>query len=169
MRKRQQPSGWTAVVLLLLALSCACGSEDGAEMDEQEVSPLSFSNEDFAIVTPIASGRSGVPAEVAAVRILPSGAMHVEVEGGPCAALSRFNVLETPTTVQVEARIINTAGDGACTANIIPWLVELRLDEELGGRTVIDQGTGEDVPVYHCADHPELAFCSPDLIGRPAN
>lgn len=166
-RTRQQIVRATGVVVVLLGLCCACGTEDGAEMQGDEGLLLGSPTEDYAIVTPVVSEKRSVTTIVSAVRVLPDGATHVELEGSPCEALTEFNVSETTESVTVEARVVDITGDGDCTANIIPWLVELDLDAPLGVRTVIDKSTGEEVRVYHCVDYPEALFCSPEVTGVP--
>jgi len=144
-------AGRLGILLAAIGILSGCGS-GGSAAEASYGDP-------FAVVTLDPGAGAGEPVALAGARILKDGEAQVLVEGGACLVPTKLSVVEGADSVKVQAFAHDTSGSGGCTMQIVPWFIRMSLENGLGGRTMIDSGTGEPVRVVDCAAKPTDAWC----------
>lgn len=150
-RQRSLGAGRGVALCLTGVLSLSGCGDDPVAVDGNSVP--------YAVVTPTgSSGGDDWPSPVSALRVLDDGQIQAVVDSGRCLAVSRLETKESDTAVQLSAFHVSVS-DGACPLDIVPVLVPVTLEREVGNRRVIDGSTGAEVRVVHCADNPDQPIC----------
>lgn len=153
MLKLRMVSPLLAAFVMVFAAGCEESDDDADAATRPPVQP-------FDIVTPAPSaGKDEAPIAVADARVLADGSTQILVEGGACLVLNRAEVKESGDAVSVSAFAVDTTGSGACTAQIVPWFVPVKLDAPIGNRELRDGDSGEGVRVIDCALTPSEPLC----------